>query len=100
MKIVVVCGAGVGSSMVLKIYVQKALTQLGIRADVEQSDITVAGSMNADLYVTSETFARLLDEKFGQFSTSKVITIKNYIDQEEYVTKLEKAIKGIKGIKG
>jgi len=94
MKIVVVCGAGVGSSMVLKINVEKALRQLNIEATVEQSDITVAGSMNADLFVTSETFARLLDEKYGQSDASKVIVIKNYIDQEEYITKLKKAIKG------
>ena len=94
MKIVVVCGAGVGSSMVLKIYVEKALRRLNIEATVEQSDITVAGSMNADLFVTSDTFARLLDEKYGQSYASKVIVIKNYIDQEEYITKLEKAIKG------
>jgi len=93
MKIVVVCGAGVGSSMVLKINVEKALRRLSIEATVEQSDITVAGSMNADLFVTSDTFARLLDEKYGQSDTSKVIVIKNYIDQEEYIAKLEKAIK-------
>jgi PTS system ascorbate-specific IIB component len=97
MKIVVVCGAGVGSSMVLKINIEKALRRLNIEATVEQSDITVAGSMNADLFVTSDTFARLLDEKYGQSDTSNVIVIKNYIDQEEYITKLEKAIKKMKG---
>jgi len=90
MKILAVCGGGVGSSMVLKINLEKALRQLNIEATVEQSDITCAGSLNADLIVTSKNFA-------SQFDTSKVIVIKNYVDQKEYITKLEKAIKMMKG---
>lgn len=89
MKILAVCGGGTGSSMVLKIYIEKALRQLNIKASVEQSDATSAGSLNADFIVTSQNFSDLFD-------TSKVIVIKNYLDIGEYINKLEKAIKGRK----
>jgi len=85
MKILAVCGAGTGSSMVLKINIDKALTRLNIKATVEQSDVTSARGQKADLIVTSQNFA-------SQFDASKVIVIRNYVDQEEYRTKLEKAI--------
>jgi PTS system ascorbate-specific IIB component len=89
MKILAVCGGGTGSSMVLKIYVEKALRQLNIEASVEQSDVTSAGSLNADFIVTSQNFVTLFD-------ASKVIAIKNYLDIGEYISKLEKAVKGRK----
>lgn len=42
MKILAVCGFGVGSSMVLKFTIEKALAELGIEAEVENTDLTSA----------------------------------------------------------
>ena len=42
MRILAVCGMGVGSSLLLIMNAQKALRELGVKADVEQSDIGLA----------------------------------------------------------
>jgi len=90
MKIVVVCGCGVGSSMVLKIYIDKALAKLGVDATVEQADVTVAKSTSADIIVTSATFAELVEE--GAADAPQVVTITNYTDVNEYAEKLQQAL--------
>lgn len=92
MKILAVCGCGVGSSMVLKIFTEKALQQLGIRADVEQADVTVAGSYAPDIIMTSETFERLVRESGASGSNTRVIAIRNYTDVAEYVSKIKEAL--------
>ncbi|HBG8623418.1 TPA: PTS sugar transporter subunit IIB, partial [Clostridioides difficile] len=48
MKILAVCGFGVGSSMVLKMTIQKALKQLGIECEVENTDINSARGADCD----------------------------------------------------
>jgi ascorbate PTS system EIIB component len=78
MKILAVCGMGLGSSMVLKLTLGKVLKQLGLTADVEVSDISSAQSQQADLIVTS---AELAERLAG--THIPVIVIKNYVDQKE-----------------
>lgn len=76
MRIVTVCGAGVGSSMMLRLYTQQILDQEGISAEVDASDI---GSVNADAYdivITTSDFAELL-----RSSGAKVIKIDNMMDK-------------------
>lgn len=83
MKILAVCGMGLGSSMVLKLTLGKVLKQLGLSADVEVSDIGTAHSERADLIVTSAEFGeRLADMRIP------VVVIKNYVDQKEMKDKL------------
>lgn len=89
MKILAVCGMGMGSSMVLKLQVEKALKQLGLKADVEMADITSAKSMadRADIILASKEIA----DRLGKVN-AKVITIKNYFNMDEMVEKLEEAV--------
>lgn len=83
MKILAVCGMGLGSSMVLKLTLGKVLKQLSLKADVEVSDIGSAHSQQADLIVTS---AELAERLTG--THIPVIVIKNYVDQKEMKDKL------------
>lgn len=83
MKILAVCGMGLGSSMVLKLTLGKVLKQLGLNADVEVTDIGSAHSQPADLIVTS---AELAERLAG--THIPVIVIKNYVDQKEMKDKL------------
>ena len=48
MKILAVCGMGFGSSMMLKMTIEKILKEKGITADVETADFTTASSIYAD----------------------------------------------------
>jgi PTS system ascorbate-specific IIB component len=84
---------GIGSSLLLMMNVQKALKQLGIRADVEQSDIGLARSASGgfDLIVTTAELAQLL---VGV--KPPVVTITNFISVQEMVDKLGAAL-GEKG---
>ena len=53
MKILTVCGLGFGTSLILKMTVNKVLTQEGLRADVVHTDFGTAKSVAADLYLVS-----------------------------------------------
>lgn len=89
MKILAVCGMGLGSGLVLRMQAEKALKEIGIEADVEVSDIGTARALasSADLILTSEELA----EQLGTVKP-KVVTISNFIDLREMVTKLKAAI--------
>lgn len=91
LRILAVCGMGLGSGLVLKMTLEKVLKDLGVKARVEVSDIGSASSMQSDLIVTSEEFGKVL-EKAGV----KIITIKNYVDYNEMKQKITEALKGLK----
>jgi len=88
-KILAVCGMGLGSGLLLRMQAEKALKELGIQADVEVADIGTARALasTADLIVTSEELAQQL----GQVKP-KIVTITNFIDTREMVARLKEAI--------
>lgn len=89
MKILAVCGMGLGSGLILRMQAEKALKELGIQADVEVADIGTARALasTADLILTSEELAlQLVGVK------PRIVTIQNFIDLREMVTKLGGAI--------
>ena len=59
MKILAVCGMGLGTGLLLRMQAEKALRELGIQADVEVADIGTARALasSADLILTSEELA-------------------------------------------
>lgn len=79
MKILAVCGFGVGSSMVLKMTLDKVVNELNINAIVENTDISSAKSMEADVYFTSQ---ELMPELKAAVK-NPVYPIKKYMDKEE-----------------
>lgn len=89
MKIVTVCGMGIGTSVLLKMNTEKVLRQLGIDADVEAADIGVAAGMarTAQLVLTSADLA----EDLGDVP-AKVIVINNFTSTDEISQKLTEAI--------
>lgn len=90
MRILAVCGMGVGSSLLLIMNAQKALRQLGVQADVEQSDIGLARSASGsyDLILTTAELAELLGGV-----KPPVVTIANFISVQEMVDKLGAALR-------
>ncbi|HET7414439.1 MAG TPA: PTS sugar transporter subunit IIB [Arthrobacter sp.] len=85
MKIVAVCGMGVGTSVLLKMNAEKVLTDLGLDAEVEAADIGVArgAAQTADIVLTSEELAPEIGDVPAQ-----VIVIENFFDLEEISKKL------------
>ncbi|GAB3475676.1 PTS sugar transporter subunit IIB [Nocardiopsis coralliicola] len=80
MKILAVCGMGIGTSVLLKSNAERAAQDLGIDADVEVADIGTArgAAATADLVLTS---AELADE-LGPVG-AQVAIITNFVDAEE-----------------
>jgi len=88
-KILAVCGMGLGTGLLLRMQAEKALREIGVEADVEVADIGTARALasSADLILTSEELAAQL----GQVKP-RIVTISNFIDLREMVTKLRAAM--------
>lgn len=89
MKIVTICGAGIGTSGILKVNAERALQRLGLSATVVAADIGSVARVAADAQVilTSAEFV----EAIGP-TRADVIVIENYFDGEELACKLEAAL--------
>ncbi|GKV73568.1 PTS sugar transporter subunit IIB [Pseudarthrobacter sp. NCCP-2145] len=90
MKIVAVCGMGIGTSVLLKMNAEKVLQDLGIEADIEAADIGVArgAAQTADVVLTSEELAPEIGDV-----PAEVIVIENFFDLDEIHKKLSAAVR-------
>lgn len=86
MKILAVCGFGVGSSMVLKMSIDKVIKEMGIKATVENTDLSTAKATSADVYFTSN---ELLPE-LKKAVKAPVYPVKKYMDKQEVKEQMEK----------
>lgn len=78
MKILTVCGLGMGSSLILKMNVETVLRKLGYSASVEHMDVSSAASASADLVITHTEFVAGLSPL-----NCPVSVVNNYIDLAE-----------------
>ncbi len=83
LRILTVCGAGVGSSMMLKVFTQQILTKENIEAVVNASDIGSINPQDADIIITTTDFSNLFRN-----TTGKVLQIDNLTDKENLRTQL------------
>lgn len=90
LRILAVCGMGVGSSMLLRLQGEKALRELGVTADFELADIgTARGAANgADLIVTT---AELAERLHGV--KPPIVIIDNFLSLPEMTSKLGEALR-------
>jgi PTS system ascorbate-specific IIB component len=88
-RILAVCGMGLGSALILRMTVEKAIKNLNLDAQVTVADISTArgAGSDADIIVTSAELAHQLGNVKG-----KIVTIKNYVDVKEMTDKLRSAI--------
>ncbi|KOS69212.1 PTS lactose transporter subunit IIB [Lysinibacillus contaminans] len=84
MKILVVCGNGLGSSFIMELNVKKALTELGKTAEVTHTDLASAKAEKADIYIGAGDIVEQLDERKG-----KIVSIVNMMSISEIRSKLE-----------
>ncbi len=84
MKIMVVCGNGLGSSFIMEMNVKKALTELGKTAEVDHTDLTSARTVQADLFIGAADIMGQLDD-----GTRAIITLENMMSIPEIKSKLE-----------
>lgn len=82
-KVVTVCGFGIGTSIILKMKVEEAFKDSGLRLDVEACDFTGAASMQCDMYFTSQEIADQLKSTVQK----QIIVIKDFMSVEEIQSK-------------
>jgi len=89
MKIVAICGAGIGTSGILKVNAERVLLRLGIKATVVACDLDslAAEAENAQVILTSPEFVDAIGK-----TSADVIVVQNYFDTAELTEKLEKSL--------
>ena len=89
MKIVAICGAGIGSSGILKVNAERVLKRLDLEADVTAAHLASLSTDAADAQVilTSAEFVDAIGP-----TNADVIVIENYFDTEELTQKLDEAL--------
>ena len=89
MKIVTICGAGIGSSGILKVNAERVLARLEIDAQVVAADVASIATVASDAQVilTSAEFVEAIGRTFAD-----VIVVENYFDTDELTAKLERAL--------
>ena len=89
MKIVTICGAGIGSSGILKVNAEKALDALGLSASVVAADVASVRdvSHDANLNLTSQEFVEAIGDTYAE-----VIVIANHFDQGEITAAVDRAL--------
>lgn len=75
-KFVTVCGAGVGSSMMLRLFAQDILDDEDIEAVVDASDISSVNANEYDVVITTSDFADRL-----RTDNENIIRIDNMMDK-------------------
>lgn len=77
-KVLIVCGNGLGSSMIVEMNAKKILQELGKEAEVSHTDLTTGKTEQADLYLGSEDIVESLED-----GKKNVVKLKNIMDKNE-----------------
>lgn len=84
MKILAVCGSGLGSSFMLEMNIQDVLGELGVSGiTVEHTDLSSVTPDAADLFVMARDIAE------GAFGLKEMIVLTSIIDKNELKEKLQ-----------
>jgi len=88
-KIVAICGAGIGSSGILKVNAERVLKKLDIEATVTAVDIASLhdAAEDAQIILTSAEFVEAIGRTYAD-----VIVVDNYFDTAELTEKLQRAL--------
>ena len=86
LKILTVCGVGMGSSLMLRMSVEEVLKKLGVTAKVEATDVSSARGMQADVIVGQGLHTEEFEGK-----APVVVGISNFMDKEGLERQLTEA---------
>lgn len=76
MKIITVCGNGIGNSLMLAMKIEEMCKEEGIQADVESIDFNSAQGKPADLIVTVKELAQ-------QFEHKNLAVVRSYVNKKK-----------------
>jgi PTS system ascorbate-specific IIB component len=88
-KIIAVCGMGIGTSVLLKLNAEKVLKMLDLEATVDAADVATVRKVSFDAQIILTT-PDLVDQLQGL--PAEIISIEHVFDLEELSIKLSKAL--------
>jgi ascorbate PTS system EIIB component len=87
MKILAVCGSGLGSSFMLEMNILQILNELGVNGiEVEHSDLSSATPDSADIFIAAKDIAE------GMGHLEELVVIESIIDLDGLRSKLEEVL--------
>ncbi|HDL7317490.1 TPA: PTS sugar transporter subunit IIB [Yersinia enterocolitica] len=91
MKIVCVCGMGLGSSVIAKMNIEQVLKKMNLSATVDTCDLGSVRSVPADLYVTTRELAVSMPAEVQ----SKTIVLTNFVRKVEIESSIGDYLKNL-----
>ncbi|EMC3524622.1 PTS sugar transporter subunit IIB [Salmonella enterica] len=91
MKIVCVCGMGLGSSVIAKMNIEQVLKKMSLSATVDTCDLGSVRSVPADLYVTTRELAVSMPAEVQ----SKTIVLTNFVRKVEIESSIGDYLKNL-----
>ncbi|WGI36404.1 PTS sugar transporter subunit IIB [Mesomycoplasma lagogenitalium] len=90
LKIIAACGNGMGTSMIIKLKVQKICKELGIDATVEALSMGQSKGMtnSVDIIISSKH----LSSEFNHNQQAKIVGVVNLMDEKEIKDALKVAL--------
>ncbi|MCW6652942.1 PTS sugar transporter subunit IIB [Aerococcaceae bacterium NML210727] len=87
MKILAVCGSGLGTSFMVEMNIQQALSELGVTGvEVEHSDLSSATPDSADIFFLAKDIAE------GGAHLGEVVVLDSIIDMDELRDKVRETM--------
>lgn len=78
MKITVVCGNGLGTSLMMEMSIKTIVKDLGVNAEVDHVDLGSAKGTASDIFVGTADIAEQLE---AQQVGGKIVSLKNMVDK-------------------
>jgi len=97
-KIMAVCGAGLGSSFACQMAIEQALTALGVKAKVSHTDTSSVSALigGIDIVVAGKNYQKLIE---GKNLPVPVIFLDRLVDKAEITEKLTPVLREMGEIK-
>ncbi|WED25936.1 PTS sugar transporter subunit IIB [Vibrio sp. DW001] len=87
-KVLCVCGAGLGSSFAIEMAANAVLEEMGIDADLDHTTVSEAVALDFDIMLTQKTFADSMREGMSQERVDKIIVLHRLTDKVEIREKI------------
>ena len=87
-KIMVVCGNGLGTSLMMEMAVKEVIAKIGLEAEVEHEDLSSAASSTADIWVAATDIANQLSDA----GKENIVSLVNIFDKASIEEQLKQFI--------
>ncbi|WP_344339236.1 PTS transporter subunit IIC, partial [Agrococcus versicolor] len=88
LRVLAVCGAGMGSSLILRTTAQAALADLGVAATMDHTDVSSARSATADVVVAQQTYLGELGDL-----APVMVPIESFVDRAHVQARIAEALR-------